>query len=201
LFRAYRRGLDRVRRSFLNGARDNYGVSRIVRNAASFRENFQERHSPIRLINHGMRNGSNDSNGLALALFDGNADVRMSDQAVGFQNLRDLLLGLQFSQPGNMQTHGNQWDPNGAGLAHAYFTAEFFYVEDVNGQHIARADNVVVGHPSQSGGQLANAVVHLLRRLKNGLRVAGRRQRHSEQGAQGKTPRQRTQSGWLHENR
>ena len=161
------------------GSCDNDRVSRIIGNTTGFCENFQNGYRPIRLIHHGVRNGANHSNGLALVFLDGNAYVRMRDQAVRFEHLRDFLLCLHFGESGHVQTYRNQRDANRASLADTNLAAQLLYVKNVNVEKIPSADHIVVRHHPQVGGHLTNALICLLRCLENRLCAAGRRERHS----------------------
>jgi len=75
---------------------------------------------PVSLVNHGAKDGTHNSDGLALSVFHAHADVGMSDKSIGFKYFRNLLLYLQLGQTGDTQAHGNQRQTDRAGLANAY---------------------------------------------------------------------------------
>jgi hypothetical protein len=116
-----------------------------------------------------MSDGSNNGDGLALSLFNTEAYFGMRDQAVGFQDFGDFLLGLDFRQSGDVQANRHERDADGTGLADAHFPAELFYIENFEIQQIAITDDVVMRHHPRGGGHRAYAVVDLLWRLENGL--------------------------------
>ncbi len=101
----------------------------------------------------------------------------MRDQAIGFQNFGNLLLGLDFRQPSDVQAHRYQGDTNGSSLADTHFPTEFFNIKNIEVQQVAIAKDIVVRGQPRGGGHLTNAVVNLLWRFENGLLSAtGRRQ-------------------------
>src|SRR6266403_58087 len=123
----------------------------------------------------------------------------MRNQSIGFQDFRDLLFGLDFGQSGDAQAHGHERKADGARLADANFTAKFFYIKDVDVNHIAIADDVVMGGRTRGRGERTDAIVYLLWRFENGLRAGGRRRyHHPKKRARNETPLQSTQSCWLH---
>src|SRR5260370_40899394 len=127
----------------------------------------------------------------------------MRDQAVGFQDFGDLLFGLGLRQPSHMEANRHEGDADGTSLADVRLPGELFYIENFDVQHVAIPDDIVMRHHPRRRGHRAYAVVNLLWRLENGLlSAAGRRQNQEyEQGSRSTIQRQRTQSGWLHENR
>jgi len=72
-------------------------------------------------------------------------------------------------QSGDVQANRNEGDADGAGLADAHYPAELFYIENLEVQQVAVADDVVMRHHPRGGGHRTYAVVDLLWRLKNGL--------------------------------
>src|SRR5882762_3884015 len=77
-------------------ASDDYRVTCVVADSASLGENLDQGDLTIRLINHGMRYGTDDSDGLAFAILHRDADVWVRDKAIGFEDFRDFTLGLNF---------------------------------------------------------------------------------------------------------
>ncbi len=124
-----------------------------------------------------MCDGPNDGDGLTLSLFNAEAHFGMRDQAVGFQDFGDLLLGLDFRQTCYMQAHRHERDADGSSLADAHFPTEFFYVEYFDVQQVAIADDIVMRYRASGRGHRAQAIVDLLWRFENGLlSAAGRGQ-------------------------
>ena len=189
------RGIGRI----LGWASDDDGVASIIGDTTGFREDFQNSDGPVRLVHHGVGYGADHGDGFALSFFNANADLRMGDQAIGFQDFRDLLFGLDFRQPRDMQAHGDQGNTDGARLANAHFAAKFFDIKDVDVDDVTIADDVVVRRQVRSRGKRTNPIVGLLRRFENGLCAGGRRQCQSpKKGTRNETPLQRTQFDWLH---
>src|SRR5216684_7548222 len=177
ILRANCRRLGWIGRLHLDGTVNNHGVAGVIGNAAGLRQNFQKSHWPVGLVNHGMSDGPNNGDGLALSFFDIEAYFGMRHQAVEFQDFGDFLFGLYFRQSGNVQANRHEGDADGSGLADAHVPAELFYIENFEVQQVALADNVVMRHHPRGGGHRAYAVVDLLWRLENGLlSAAGRYQ-------------------------
>ncbi len=162
-------GLGWIGRRVLGGSAHNHSVTCVVGNAPRFRQDFQKSDGPVSLINHGMSNSPDDSDGLALSLFDAEAYFGMRDQATGFEDFSNLLFGLDFRQSGDMQANWYKGDANGPGLANAHFPAKLFYIENFEVQKVAIADDVVMRHDPRGGGHRTYAVVDLLWRFENGL--------------------------------
>src|SRR6266403_3316320 len=98
-----------------------------------------------------------------------------------------------------MQANRHERKADRPRLADANFTAKFFYINDVDVNHVAIADDIVMRGQARRRGKRADAIVDLLWCFENGLRAGGRRRyHHPKKSARDETPLQSTQSCWLH---
>ncbi len=191
-------GLGRIGRGVAFRTSDDDVIAGIGSDSSRSGYNINEPNLAVGFVHHGTRNGSNDGDGPIFLFLHGDGDFGVRDQAIGFENFLDFALGLHLGQAGDVQAHRNQRETDGTGLTDTQFAGDLGNVEDLDGNQIAGANDVIAGRHSGvgTGCERTKPVICLLRCL-NSLRAAGRRQ-GCEQGASGQVNDQRTQSCWLH---
>src|SRR6516165_12749025 len=92
-------------------------VSGIVAHATCHGESLEDRYAVVGLVDHRMRDRTNDGDRIAFVLLYDHAYFRVTDESLRPQNVGNELLGLQLAETGNMQARGNQGNANRTGLA------------------------------------------------------------------------------------
>ena len=75
---------------------DDHGVAGVVGDSPGFCQNFEDGDGVVRLIYHRVCNRPHYGDGLAFSFLYADANLRVRNQSISFQDFRDLLFGLDF---------------------------------------------------------------------------------------------------------
>ena len=98
------------RRALAVWPRNDHDASRIVRDAASSRQDFQQRRRSDHLVNHRCLYGAHDGDRLAGLIFDEYRNLRMRNESVLNKQLLELRFQLERTQAGHANFPGYQRD-------------------------------------------------------------------------------------------
>ena len=92
----------------------------------------------------------------------------MTHQAIRFQNFGDLLLRLEFGEARDAETNRHKWNANRARLADPQFASQLWHIEHGDIQKVAIPNDIFVWTGLRFRGEIANALVGLLRGFEDG---------------------------------
>ena len=145
-----------------SGTADPDHVSGVVGQAFGVRERFQQTGLPNRLKHGRPLDGAHDGNRLALVLFDEDADLRVRNQAVHLEQLRQFLFQLEGREAPGANLDRKQRKGDVPGLADAHLAREVGHVEDLDTQQVACTDNVFALPDLQGCSKLKESLVGVL---------------------------------------